>query len=190
MSYYELAREARAEVASAARAHDHSAAELWKRRLVDLGIRVAGALVEMDDLAGAVAHLASLDGGGVEADRSRLAVSRALMWLHLGDVDAARRCVSAIGGGVSERVVDALADMADGQYGVALGKWRVLRDEMGENGVEDEMVGVNLAVCLLYTGRMPEVCFRLSLSPPPLLLHSRRFTSLSPMGRQSHKRDQ
>ncbi|KAI0904230.1 hypothetical protein F4823DRAFT_567918 [Ustulina deusta] len=156
MSYYELAREARAEVASAARAHDHSAAELWKRRLVDLGIRVAGALVEMDDLAGAVAHLASLDGGGVEADRSRLAVSRALMWLHLGDVDAARRCVGAIGGGVNERIIDALADMADGQYGVALGKWRVLRDEMGENGVEDEMVGVNLAVCLLYTGRMPD----------------------------------
>ncbi|KAI1274198.1 hypothetical protein F5Y07DRAFT_374296 [Xylaria sp. FL0933] len=159
MSYYELAREARAEIASAGRAHDHSAAEIWKRRLVDLGIRVAGALVEMDDLAGAVAHLASLaeaDGGGVGGDRSRLAVSRALLWLHLGDVGAARRCVAGVGNEMSERVVDALADMADGEYGVALDKWRDLRDEMSENGVEDEMVGVNLAVCLLYTGRMPE----------------------------------
>ncbi|KAI1423265.1 hypothetical protein F5Y12DRAFT_716451 [Xylaria sp. FL1777] len=159
MSYYELAREARAEIASAGRAHDHSAAEIWKRRLVDLGIRVAGALVEMDDLAGAVAHLASLaeaDGGGVAADRSRLAVSRALLWLHLGDVDAARRCIAGVGGETSERVVDALADMADGQYSVALGKWRVLRDEMSESGVHDEMVGVNLAVCLLYIGQMPE----------------------------------
>ncbi|KAI0418543.1 hypothetical protein F5X98DRAFT_112437 [Xylaria grammica] len=160
MSYYELAREARAEVASAGRAHDHSAAETWKRRLVDLGIRVAGALIEMDDLAGATAHLASLaeaNGGGVDADRSRLAMSRALLWLHLGDVDAARRSVAhGVAGETGERVIDALADMADGEYETALGKWRALREEMNENSVEDEMVGVNLAVCLLYTGRMPE----------------------------------
>ncbi|KAI0866659.1 hypothetical protein F4860DRAFT_458047 [Xylaria cubensis] len=160
MSYYELAREARSEISRAARAHDHSAAELWKRRLVDLGIRVAGALIEMEDLAGAAAHLASLteaQGGGVEADRGRLAVCRALLWLHVGDVDAARHCVShGVAGEMAERVVDALANMADGEYDAALEKWRVLRDEMGENGVEDEMVGVNLAVCLLYTGRMPE----------------------------------
>ncbi|KAI1292678.1 hypothetical protein F5Y03DRAFT_400315 [Xylaria venustula] len=153
MSYYELAREARSEIASAARAHDHSAAETWKRRLADLGIRIAGALVEMDDLAGAVAHLASLPA---ETDGSRLAVSRALLWLHLGDADAARRCVAGVGGEMNVRVVDALADMADGEYDVALGKWRALRSEIGESCVDDEMVGVNLAVCLLYTGRMPE----------------------------------
>ncbi|KAI1749935.1 hypothetical protein F4782DRAFT_286696 [Xylaria castorea] len=170
MSYYELAREARSEItrATARKAHDrsHSAAELWKRRLVDLGIRVAGALIEMDDLAGAAAHLASLAeaqedgggvGGGVESDRGRSAVSRALLWLHVGDVDAARRCVShGAADEMAERVVDALANMADGEYDAALEKWRALRDEMAENGVEDEMVGVNLAVCLLYTGRMPE----------------------------------
>ncbi|TGJ85840.1 hypothetical protein E0Z10_g2913 [Xylaria hypoxylon] len=160
MSYYELAREARAEIANAGKAHDHSAAEIWKRRLVDLGIRVAGALIEMDDLASATAHLASLaeaNGGGADADRSRLAISRALLWLHLGDVDTARRCVAhGVAGEMGERVIDALSDMADGEYDAALGKWRVLREEMSENGVEDEMVGVNLAVCLLYTGRMPE----------------------------------
>ncbi|KAI0469547.1 hypothetical protein F4859DRAFT_487016 [Xylaria cf. heliscus] len=160
MSYYELAREARSEIARAARAHDHSAAELWKRRLVDLGIRVAGALIEMDDLAGAAAHLASLaeaQGGGIESDRGRLAVSRALLWLHVGDVDAARRCVAhGVAGEMAERVVDALASMADGEYDAALEKWQALRDEMSENEVEDEMVGVNLAVCLLYIGQMPE----------------------------------
>ncbi|KAI0541521.1 hypothetical protein GGR58DRAFT_456349 [Xylaria digitata] len=160
ISYYELAREARAEIANAGRAHDHSAAETWKRRLVDLGIRVAGALIEMDDLAGATAHLASLaeaNGGGADADRRRLAISRALLWLHLGDVDAARRCVAhGVADEMGERVIDALADMANGEYDAALGKWRALREEMSENGVEDEMIGVNLAVCLLYTGRMPE----------------------------------
>ncbi|GAW26001.1 putative tetratricopeptide repeat protein 15 protein [Rosellinia necatrix] len=160
MSYYELTREAREGAARAAAARDHSAAETWKRRLADLGVRVAGALIEMDDLAGAAAHLASLaeakkgsgsSGGGCDG----LAMSRALLWLHLGDVDAARRCAGG-DGGLGTRVVDALADMADGEYGAALGKWEKLREEMDENGVRDEMIGVNLALCLLYTGRMPE----------------------------------
>ncbi|KAI1815188.1 hypothetical protein GGS20DRAFT_359329 [Poronia punctata] len=167
MSYYELAREARAEAARATKVHDHSAAETWKGRLADLGIKVAGALIEMDDLAGAVAHLSSLQetqlggqpetAGGLTAGGGRAAVCRALLWLHLGDVDAARRCISQ---GLSEevpgRVIDALADMADGDYNSALEKWKELHDEMSETEVQDEMVGVNLAVCLLYTGRMSE----------------------------------
>ncbi|KAI1503810.1 hypothetical protein F5X99DRAFT_374485 [Biscogniauxia marginata] len=174
MSYYELAREARAEIAraraaTAAPRDGHAAdataaaaaAELWKRRLADLGIKVAGALVEMDDLAGAADHLTSLASTATDGDDGQLAVARALLWLHLGDVEAARRCVRREGdsggsSGTGERVVAALADMADGEYEVALGKWRELRDETKESGTENEMIGVNLAVCLLYTGRMEE----------------------------------
>jgi hypothetical protein len=71
----------------------------------------------------------------------------------LGDVDAARGCVGGEDGdAVEERVVEALCDMADGEYEAALGKWRALREL-----VDDEMVGVNLAVCLLYVGKMQEV---------------------------------
>ena len=55
-------------------------------------------------------------------------------------------------GGVEERVVTALCDMADGEYDAALGKWAELKEL-----VDDEMVGVNMAVCLLYVGRMHEV---------------------------------
>ncbi|KAI1383087.1 uncharacterized protein F4822DRAFT_92003 [Hypoxylon trugodes] len=154
MSYYELAREARIHIVQAVKAHDHSAAETWKRRLAELGVKVAGALVEMDDLAGAAEHLSTLGDGDqtfkIGAD-GRLAMSRALLWLHLGDVEAARRCVrDGKGGEIGERIVDALADMADGEYESALEKWQVLR----EGGAQDEMVGVNLAVCLLYTGNM------------------------------------
>jgi len=50
-----------------------------------------------------------------------------------------------------ERVILALCDMADADYEAALQKWMELRDQ-----VEDEMVGVNTAVCLLYLGRIQQ----------------------------------
>ncbi|KAK0726432.1 hypothetical protein B0T21DRAFT_403484 [Apiosordaria backusii] len=134
MSYYELAREARMKLAEAMGEHDHSSRELWRERLEDLGVRVAGALVEMGDVKGAGEHLRGLKVG----DGGKIEMMRALLWLRLGDVDAARGCV-LVGEGREvtrgERVVLALCDMADGEY---------------------EMVVVNLAVCLLYVGKMQE----------------------------------
>lgn len=147
MSYYDLAREARGRIAVAAAAHDHSASELWKERLVELGMKVAGALVEMDDLAGAAGHLAGLR----ERSDGKLAMAKALLWLHLGDTDAARRCVKE--GEAGDKIVGALCEMANGNYDSALAKWKELREETAG----DEMVAVNLAVCLLYTGKMDEV---------------------------------
>lgn len=158
MSFYDLAREARFEIAKAGKAHDQSAKELWKQRLADLGIRVAGALVEMDDPAGAASHLASLNDSS--SGDARLAMAKALLWLHLGDVDAAKRCVrDGKADQIGEKVIFALADMADGGFEAALEKWQRLKDELDENGVEDEMVGVNLAICLLYLGRMETVSY-------------------------------
>lgn len=181
MSYYELAREARLQIARAGKAHDHSAGELWKRRLAELGVKVAGALIEMDDLAGAAEHLATLGSGEqpfqVGGD-GRLAMSRSLLWLHLGDVEAARRCVKdGKGGETGESIVNALADMADGEYEAALKKWEALRHTMEENGVHDEMVGVNLTVCLLYTGKMAEVSLILLLGAYPTLTFIRQGIS-------------
>lgn len=147
MSYYDLAREARARMAVAAAAHDQSASEVWKDRLVELGMKVAGALVEMDDLAGAAEHLAGLR----ERADGKLAMAKALLWLHLGDTDAARRCVKE--GEAGDKIVGALCEMACGNYEAALARWKELREAMAG----DEMVVVNLAVCLLYTGKMDEV---------------------------------
>ena len=147
MGYYDLAREARARVGEALAAHDNSASEAWKDRMVDLGVKVAGALVEMDDLAGARDHLAGL------RDRAdgKSGVAKALLWLHLGDTAAARRCVQE--GDPGEKIIAALCAVADGEYEAALAIWEELKEEMEG----DEMVAVNLAVCLLYTGRMEEV---------------------------------
>lgn len=165
MSYYDLAREARVGVAGALAGHDNSASEVWKDRLVELGLKVAGALVEMDDLAGARDHLAGLRGrpGG------KLSMAKALLWLHLGDTAAARRCVPA--GDSGERVIAALCAVADGEYEAALALWEELNEEIEG----DEMVAVNLAVCLLYTGKMEEVHLL-----PPFLGDGRVLTNALP----------
>ncbi|KAL1841311.1 hypothetical protein VTJ49DRAFT_7148 [Mycothermus thermophilus] len=154
MSYYELAREARTRLAAAVAAEAEAEAAVWRERLVDLGVRVAGALAEMDDLAGAVEHLRTLPrGSGAGSSGGMERMREALLWLQLGDVQAARACLAleacpggdddaAEGGAegrrdVAERVVDALCDMADGEYETALGKWTALREEQA--GKEDEM---------------------------------------------------
>ena len=148
MSYHDLAREARERIYRAVATHDNSASELWKSRLQDLGLKVAGALIEMDDLPGAAHHLGTLRDRGDGA----LGLARALLWLHLGDADAARACVKA--DSRADKIVSALCDMADAQYAEALATWRSI-----EGGATDEMIGVNMAVCMLYLGRMDEVCF-------------------------------
>ncbi|QPG98897.1 hypothetical protein C2857_000303 [Epichloe festucae Fl1] len=150
MSYHDLAREAREHVGKAAAQHDNSASELWKSRLHELGVKVAGALIDMDDLSGAAHHLKSLRDGG----HGKMALSKALLWLHLGDVEKARQCAALCAKDVAEteKLILALCDMADGEYEAALGKWEELKEDLAG----DEMVGVNTAVCLLYLGRMPE----------------------------------
>ena len=151
MSYHDLAREARDHARKATAQHDNSSSELWKTRLQELGVLVAGALIDMDDLAGAAHHLQSLR----ERGDGQVTLSKCLMWLHLGDVDKARECARHITKSATEteKLVMALCDMADEKYESALVKWQELKECMPG----DEMAGVNTAVCLLYLGRMQEV---------------------------------
>jgi hypothetical protein len=118
-----------------------------------VGIKIAGALIEMDDLSGAAYQLSTLKDRG----DGKVALSRALLWLHIGNADEARRVISRSESSakVGEKVVLALADMADGEFEAALDKWRAINEDE-EKG--DEMVGMNMAVCLLYMGKMSEVC--------------------------------
>lgn len=150
MSYHDLAREARDRISKAAARHDNSERELWRSRLHELGIKVAGALVEMDDLPGAASHLSHLRDRG----DGKIALSKALLWLQLGDVGSARECTKQCSedAAVVGKTILALCDMADTDYEAALEKWQELR-----KGTEDEMVGINAAVCLLYLGKLQEV---------------------------------
>ncbi|RCI09996.1 hypothetical protein L249_8675 [Ophiocordyceps polyrhachis-furcata BCC 54312] len=168
MSYYDLAREARLQISKSKGHDEEEETQLWTDRLHDLAMMVAGALVEMDDLAGAAHHLESLPEATTGS--RRLSLCRALLALQVGDVDRARKWAGSQED--ADKVVHALCDVADADYGAALAKL-----EEGE-GDDDETVAVNKAVCLLYLGRMDEgrrvlekrLATRGASSPSPSLL--------------------
>ena len=167
MGYYELGREARQEmgrllkvkreVEGEKRKHEvQKEMVMWNDRLRDLGIRVADALVEMGDLEGAGRYLNSqqIEGVADEMQRARIA----LVWMRVGDIKSARQYLGLGDAEIpieqSEKaIMNALIKVADGDYDGALMIWQKLREQIPEN----EMVYQNLAVCLLYTGRISEV---------------------------------
>jgi trafficking protein particle complex subunit 12 len=164
MGFYELGREAREE---AVRAKSDADKTVWTVRLRELGIRVANILVEMGDLEGAATHLSTLKATGRNSEEEvRLNGMEALVWLKTGDVAAAKRCLalpSQVEADAQEEtsqndsssqneVLKALLQMADSDYTAAISSWESILSEP-----PDPMVSQNLAVCLLYTGRIAAV---------------------------------
>jgi hypothetical protein len=168
MGYYELAREARLNLTTLkkelgdmrSKEEENETAEetkeeikIWASRLKELGIRVASALVEMEDLEGATRHLKSLKTKADTETDEWLGMQKALLWLCLGDVDAARSCIREEGN--SSTLIEGLAKMADGDYVTAAGIW----ERLVERG-DKEMLALykqNLGVCLLYLGDLEQV---------------------------------
>ncbi|KAI9815320.1 MAG: hypothetical protein M1827_002800 [Pycnora praestabilis] len=154
MGYYDLAREARAEV----RKSGGQERGMWKDRLLDLGIRVGSALVEMGDLEGAARHLDSLRTANSGEDDANMKGRLALLYLSIGDVAAARNCFAEDEEGMESGlrkhgVLEALCSMAEGRFEDAVTGWRRLLDGSAS---EEEMITQNLAVSLLYTGGLSE----------------------------------
>ncbi|KAJ4350108.1 uncharacterized protein N0V89_008729 [Didymosphaeria variabile] len=151
MGYYELARECREHFT---KTEDEGEKGVWSARLRDCGIRVANVLVEMGDLEGAGRHLAGLGATGDEGRDVKL--METLVWLRLGDVTAARRCLADVSESHVEDLLDgtlqALIHLADSDYTSAVLAFEALRDKYPS----DAMVSQNLAVCLLYMGRIAE----------------------------------
>jgi hypothetical protein len=190
MGYYELGREARLTLTSLKKSRTSSLTispsddeekqdvddsleadiRTWETRLQELGIRVASALVEMDDLEGAARFLSTLSPS-TPSSISTLDTQKALLYLCLGDVEAARSCISASPSkdDAEAKVILALAHMADSSFAPAAAIWGELISSSPDEDQELPMYCQNLGVCLLYLGRMSEV--RLFLSPllPPSL---------------------
>lgn len=168
MGYYDLARDARSMLTKlkkkkAASEDVNGETELWEGRLTDLGIRVASALIEMEDLVGASMHLKSLKVG--EDGDEELTAKKALLWLCLGDIDAARECLKKGDGRQFEATeidgtIRALAFVAEGRYEDAVVIWEELiaNEKTTAGKGEKAMWRQNLGVTLLYLGRGDEVC--------------------------------
>ncbi|KAE9376482.1 hypothetical protein N431DRAFT_181368 [Stipitochalara longipes BDJ] len=183
MGYYELGREARLNLTSLKKSRTSTLTvgsdgdeekrdvdealeaeiQIWETRLQELGVRVASALVEMDDLEGAARFLATLSPS-TPSSISALDVQKALLYLCLGDVEAARSCISASTSGsessaAEAKVILALAHMADSDFSSAVTIWEELIASSTSSPSqisEEPMYRQNLGVCLLYLGRMSE----------------------------------
>ncbi|KAF7950878.1 uncharacterized protein EAE97_002430 [Botrytis byssoidea] len=166
MGYYDLARDARSMLTKLKKrkaAVDALDGEivLWESRLADLGIRVASALIEMEDLVGAGMHLKTLKVN--EEGDEDLRAKKALLWLCLGDIDAARECLRKMNGGKFKAseidgTIRALAFVAEGKYEEAVAIWEELiaNEETVAGKGEKAMWRQNLGVTLLYLGRGDE----------------------------------
>jgi hypothetical protein len=162
MAYYILAQEARQEATVAEQEDRAEDRNLWAARLHDLGIRVAGALVEMGDLEAASRHLRSLeeDANTESAEKRRLMMMETLIWLKIGDLEAAANCLSHhptssegstdANTNFSNRVLTALINTCNNDLAPAVDEWQSLSTEFPD----DAMISQNLAVCLMYAGEM------------------------------------
>lgn len=170
MGYYDLAREARLILTALKKSRVEKEGlgveaeiSMWEDRLAELGVRVASALVEMEDLEGATRFLGTLKSSANAETALRLNLQKALLWLSLGDIEAARKCVTEGEASNEVNVILALAHMADADFEAARQAWETLVESEGSEG-EKAMWKQNLGVCLLYLGRMDMVsCSALAL---------------------------
>jgi tetratricopeptide (TPR) repeat protein len=151
MGYYELARECRESII---RADSTEEKEEWRARLHDCGVRVANVLVEMGDFEGAGRHLETLSMS--EGRTREISLMETLVWLRVGDMSSARRCLARASDTSPDELVDgtlnALIQLADSDYKAAATSFSTLHEQFPE----DAMVTQNLAVCLLYTGHIAD----------------------------------
>ena len=128
--------------------------KIWKERLADLGIRSVNALVEMGDLDAAKRSLESLRSSEPDTDVTKL--RKALLYLRIGDVDSATEIFGESHGSKEAALLQPLLSMSDGRYSDAVDQWRALREDPAR--ADDGLVAQNMAVCLLYSGKLDEVC--------------------------------
>lgn len=158
MGYYDLAREARFSLTNLKKLEgekEEEAITLWTERLEDLGIRVASALIEMDDLEGATKHLQSLR----LSPNSTLGFQKALLWLFLGDIEAAKGCVSQSSGTENEKIIQAISYISDNEPAASIPIWEDLISSAAESSSAIPLYRQNLAVCYLYLGELASVCY-------------------------------
>lgn len=153
MGYYELARECRESIIKATSEADKT---MWRTRLRDCGIRVANVLVEMGDLEGAGRHLSTLSGSANSEEAREVLLMEVLVWLRVGDIASARRCLARASDVAADELLDGalngMIQLADSEYDAAATAFEALHEQFPD----DAMITQNLAVALLYVGRIAD----------------------------------
>ena len=135
---------------------------VWRKRLQDLGIRVVNALIEMDDLETAKRTLMASITDAKEVDSATL--NRVvLLLLKIGETTTARNLLETHSTEDST-MLQALLCVAEGRWEDAVKQWEAYLDP-SKAGQEEPIIKQNLAVALLYTGRLSEVSPSLYLFP-------------------------
>jgi hypothetical protein len=160
MGYFELARECREMLVKSSTPDEEKS--VWRKRLRECGVRVASVLVEMGDLEGAGRHLGTLSfspspTSDDEEDGDRdIRIMETLVWLRVGDIASARRCLahttSSSTSSLVDDTLDALIQLADSDFSAAAASFQ----DLHKHYPGDAMIAQNLAVCLVYTGRIAE----------------------------------
>lgn len=147
---YEIGLEARRQIMR--NDCNESERKIWRERLADLGIRSVNALVEMGDLDAAKRSLESLRAS---EDTEAMKLRKALLFLRIGDLDAAERVFGDSRESKEAALLKPLLSMLEGRYQDAVTEWRAL--DKDTRRTDRALVGQNLAVCLLYSGKLDEV---------------------------------
>jgi hypothetical protein len=98
MGLYALSTECRTLAAKAKSENDEAGFATWKSRLSDLGLRVAGELIEMGELETARRHLDTLSLAATTENKdeeAKMRIRKTLLLLKLGDVQAAEKSLSS-----------------------------------------------------------------------------------------------
>ena len=121
--------------------------QLWVQRLKELGMRVANALIEVNDLECAKRTLKDLQSSGDMDWKVRMG----LLLLKVGDVPAAKKLLDDSSETLA--MLKPLLAAAEGQFEAAVQGWEDLRSRNQEMHVAS-IVRQNLAVNYLYAGRL------------------------------------
>lgn len=147
MSLYALSAEVRKHISDAKPLGNDTELATWSERLCDLGLRVADSLVEMGELETATRHLDSL----VDGDSEELNYRKALLRLRIGDVLGAQRFHDKMTSVTRKQSLAPLISAAtSGDFSAAVTNWS---QEVGDDP-QDALAASNLAVSLLYTGKI------------------------------------
>ncbi|KEQ69041.1 hypothetical protein M436DRAFT_17573, partial [Aureobasidium namibiae CBS 147.97] len=163
MGLYALSTECRTLAAKAKAESDDASFAMWKARLHDLGLRVAGELLEMGELETAKRHLDTLssDTSNIDAEEEKvkMCIRKTLLLLKLGDTRAAEQCLASASSAAARtdadldiqlQVLTALSSLYSSSPTTALSSL----SSLAATHPSHPLISHNLAITHLYTNNV------------------------------------